>query len=331
MPLKLVEPRPGKTPNYSIRGTYLGQPVNRTAGTPDRKTAQKALRKIKDEIERGVFAPKGAVTFASAALSYLRQGGEDTFIDRLADHFGATPLMLIDQEAIDTAAHLLYPDASDATRNRQVYTPMSAILKHAKMSFPLKRPKGAQGTRKTEWMTPDQAERLLDAAERKDAEFRVFLALLCYTGLRLGEALNIECKHVDLSQAMIFVPKTKNGDARAVHVPPSLKVELANHPRGMERSGYLFRFRKNGHLYNLMREAKTKAGLPSITFHTCRHTWATWMRRYAKLDVKGLVGTGAWKDEKSAARYQHVVVTEEAQRADMLPVLKSGKRGKSVD
>ena len=40
------------------------------------------------------------------------------------------------------------------------------------------------------------------------------------------------------------------------------------------------------------------------------------------LNGSGLVGTGAWKDRKSVARYAHVVVTEEAQRAAMLPVEK---------
>lgn len=332
MPLKLIDPRPGKTPNYAIRGTYHGIYVDRTAGTPDRKKAAKLLNKIKDDIERGVHTPKGAITFAKAALSYLRSGGEATFMHRIVEHFGMLPLMDIDQAAIDEAAAQLYPKASAATKNRQVYTPVSAILKHAKVEYPIRRPKGAQGQIKAEWMQPEQAERLLMAAEEKDAEFRVFLALLLYTGLRLSEALNLMCAYVDLKEATIFIPKTKNNDPRAVHIPPPLIAELANHPRGLARPREtLCRFRKNGHLYTMMKEAKTKAGLPNVTFHTFRHTWATWMRRYAKLDTKGLVGTGAWRDEKSAARYQHVIVTEEAQRADLLPVVKSGKRGKTVE
>jgi len=331
MPLKLQDPRPGKSSNYSVRGTYLGVTVDRTTGTSDRRKAQKALNAIRDEIERGAFVPKGALTFAEAALSYLKSGGDGRFLKPLTEHFTTTPMMSIGQDQIDEAAHLLYPDASPATRNRQVYTPMSAIMQHAKMNVRLRRPKGAQGSQKTEWMTPEQAERLLIAAETEDAEFRVFLALLCYTGLRLSEALAVECQQIDLEHMMIFVPKTKNGDARAVHIAQPLVVELANHPQGLSRQGRLFRFNKNGRLYTLMRKAKTKAGLPNVTFHTCRHTWATWMRRFGKLDTKGLVGTGAWKDEKSASRYQHVVVTEEAQRADMLPVLKRAKRGKIVE
>jgi hypothetical protein len=49
------------------------------------------------------------------------------------------------------------------------------------------------------------------------------------------------------------------------------------------------------------------------------------MRRYAGLDTKGLVATGAWKDRKSADRYEHVQVSEEARKAVLLPTPKVRK------
>jgi integrase len=332
MPLKLHDPRKGKSPNYSIRGTYLGITVERTTGTADRKVAARILAKVKDDIERGAYAKKGGLTFAAAALAYVKNTGVKDFIKPIAKHFGNTPLIQIDQFSIDDAATTLYPNASPATRNRQVYTPVSAILKFAKVDYEIKRPKGSQGVSKTEWMTPEQAERLLDCAEQLDPEFRVFQSMLLYTGLRLSEALHVQVSDLDVAGQVIFIPKTKNELPRAVHVPPQLLEEFARHPRGVARPNeMLFRFHKNGHLYTLMRKAKTAAGLPNVTFHTFRHTWATWMRRFAKLDTKGLVGTGAWKDEKSASRYAHVVVTEEAQRSDMLPTLKRAFRAKVVE
>jgi hypothetical protein len=53
-----------------------------------------------------------------------------------------------------------------------------------------------------------------------------------------------------------------------------------------------------------------------VNFHTFGHTWGTWMRRYGGLEVRGLVGTGRWKN----ARYAHVVVSEESRRVEQLPV-----------
>lgn len=64
-------------------------------------------------------------------------------------------------------------------------------------------------------------------------------------------------------------------------------------------------------------------GLDSVNFHTFCHTYATWMRRYAGRDTKGLVGTGRWRSEQSASRYAHVVPSEDARAAVDLPV---GKR-----
>lgn len=328
MPLKLSPPRPGKTPNYSIRGTHFGIVVDRTAGTPDRKTAQKVLNRIKDDIERGAYARKGEVTFADGALSYVRNGGETTFLAPLVEHFKTTPLKEIEQADIDEAAVLLYPTGSAATRNRQVYTPISAILKHNKINVALKRPKGAQGEVKVDWLWPEQAAVFLEAAGEIDLEFQIFLTLLLYSGPRLTEALNIEIDDVRLSESFAFCGKTKNGAPRPMHLPPVVVAALANHPRGLDRPNErLFRFKKNGHLYNLLKDVKTRARLPQAGFHMLRHTWATWMRRYGGLDTKGLVGTGAWKDEKSASRYQHVVVSEESQRADRLPVPK--RRGRT--
>jgi hypothetical protein len=44
------------------------------------------------------------------------------------------------------------------------------------------------------------------------------------------------------------------------------------------------------------------------------------MRRYADLDDRGLLDTGAWKDPKSACRYTHTIVSQSAMKADLLPI-----------
>ena len=54
-----------------------------------------------------------------------------------------------------------------------------------------------------------------------------------------------------------------------------------------------------------------------MNFHTFCHTYGTWMRRYAGLDVRGLVGTGRWDSMQSAERYAHVVASEEAMAANI--------------
>ena len=224
----------------------------------------------------------------------------------------------------------LYPRATPATRNRQVYSPVSAILKMAGVEIPLKRPKGASGVRRTFWLAPDQAERVLAAATARDAEFGLFLAFLLYTGCRLTEGLGADLESMSLAEGWAYLRETKNGAPRLVHFPPVLVAALAGHPRGLDRKGKLFRFGKNGRLYTWLDEAAKAAGIvipTGVAFHAFRHTWGAWMRRYGGLDTTGLVGTGAWKSRQAAAVYEHAIATEEARKADLLPNVWIG-RGK---
>jgi integrase len=323
MPLKVIPPRAGKSKNYSVRGTYLGIAVDRSTKTPDRAKAKQVQKRIERDIERGAFSDKPVLTFAKAMTGYLQAGGEDRFLTALLEHFKEKPLADIDQAAIDEAAVALYPNADNATRNRQVYTPVSAILKRSGIEFSLHRPKGAQGKVRTNWLWPEQAYRIFDRAHENSPEFAVLLTVLCYTGLRLEEGLCLTCDNVRLSESYAYVPDTKNGDPRAVFLPPAAVAALANHPRGLERAGeYVFRFHKSGALYTKLKKVFAAAGVPLQRregFHIFRHTYGTWMARYGGLDAKQLRDTGTWKDMKSAARYSHAVVSEEAQKAILLP------------
>lgn len=334
MPLTLKAPRIGKSPNWTIRGTYLGVEVDRTTGTDRKEVARKILKKIESEIERGSYAPAGAPTFEDACITYLRAGGDATFVGALKDHLGRTLLAKIGQEQIDAAAVALYPHGSPATRNRQVYTPMSAILKAAGIDTPLKRPKGSRGRRRLFFLQVEQAERVIDATYDIDEEFGIFCLTLLYTGCRLNELLGAQIEAMNLTEAWAFVAETKNDDPRLVHLPPVVVAEIANHPRGVDRKGKLFRFSKCGRLYTWLNTACERAGValpPRLAFHVFRHTWGAWMRRYAGLDTTGLVATGAWRDRQAASIYEHAIASEEAMKSDLLPVVgRTGKiRGKA--
>lgn len=321
MPLKLVPPRADRSPFWYVRGTHRGVTLDRSTKETERHKAARWLRKWKEDIDSGLLSGRSDPTFLDAAVNYMAASGVERFVQPLVDHFGVTDLRLIDQAAIDTAALRLYPTASPATRNRQVYTPVSSVLKHAGVTMALKRPKGAHKLPPIKWLWPEQTERLFNAAKKVDAEFAAFLTLLCYTGLRLSEACHLKLDNLRLKESFVFLPDSKNDEPRAIHLPAIVVAALASHPRGLDRSGTIFRFRKNGRIYTLLRKVKTAAGadLSWVGFHTFCHTYATWMRRYGGVDQRGLVGTGRWKSEKSAARYAHVVTSEEARKADLLP------------
>jgi integrase len=318
MPLTLVPPRKGN-PNWQIRGSYLHvKGLYRSTGTPDERLAKKLLRKMERDIESGAFIRDDPKTFSTAALSYLRAGGERRFIKPLSFHFGDTPLSKIDQDAIDKAAETIYPDADQATRNRQVYTPISAILKHSGIDKPLKRPKGARGKVRIHWLRIQELHRLFSAAWALEPRFGALCVFLFYTGCRLSEALQLRWTQVDLQGKFAFVDKTKNGQPRPIYLPLTVVLALAN----LEVSpSKVFRYTKCGRIYNLLDEAARGAGVTipdGIAFHIFRHSYAALMRRKAGLDTSGLVATGAWKSADAARVYEHVEFSEEAKKAEML-------------
>jgi integrase len=334
MPLKLFPPRPPKNASWTIRGTHFGVRINRSSGARKESLANKVRRKLERDIESGVLTGKTETGFAAAAAAYMKAGGDNRFMRPLILHFGDTPLDRIDQVSIDNAAAEIYPDASAATRNRQVYTPMVAVLRRAGTQTRFKRPLNWKSPKGVSWLQPPQAFAVFTAADDIDAEFGLFLRLLCYTGMRLSEALSVTLDQVDLSDtddAKIYLPRTKNSDARNVRLPPHLVVALANHPRGLDREGRLMRFHVSGRLRTWLSTAMEKAGVSfprrQRGFHLFRHTWATWMRRYGGLDTSGLLETGAWRDRSSAARYEHLDTTEEAKKTDLLPVPKRWEIG----
>lgn len=330
MPLDLKEPRKGKTPYWYVRGTYLGRYVNRSTGVADKTTARKILKEIQREIERGRFDAASGPTFLEASYRYQRETqGAGRFIEKLNSVFANVPVSSITQEMIEDAAHILYPDCTNATRNRAVFTPVSAILRHAGIDIRLRRPEKANGETRQFWLRPEQAQALIAEATRSDAELGCFMLFLLYTGCRLSEALRMTADDVDITNASALIPMTKNGEPRTVHLPPVVVAALANHPRGLRKGERVFRYHAGGKFNRRLHDLAERAGTPfprGVGFHGFRHTFGALMRRYAGLDTTGLVATGAWKSHEAARRYEHAVTSEEAQRADLLPDVTGGLR-----
>jgi integrase len=319
--------------------------VETSSGTPRRSDALKELRRIERVIdEYGQYpAPEvkldpGQPTFLSAAVAYMQAGGERRYVAPLIRHFRETPLPGVNQAAIDAAARTILPNGAPDYRNRAVYAPISAILHHAlgDKCPVIRRPNGSKGREKTDFMWPIDAFAIIEQADGIDAEFGLYLRLLIYTGIRKGEGLSLLSKDIQPGERAAWLRDSKNDDPRMLQLREDLVAPLKAHldANGGER---LFRFNDGGHFKHLLMRAKLAAcGLPCpkrrptgwkppeyrlafVGFHTFRHTWATWMRRYGGADVQGLVETRNWRDPKSAQRYSHVVAREEWERVEKLP------------
>ena len=331
--LKLVPPKAGRTSYFHMRGSYLGHSVNRSTRTGDRKTAAKILAALKRQIERGGYAEEAGPTFSNAATKYMRDQGERRFLTPILLEIGHMPLSKIDADVIESAAIAIYPDATPATRNRQVYTPILAVLKKSKILIAIDRPKGANGTPRQDWLTKEEAGKLIAAAWSRHPRFAALLTFLLYTGCRLSEALRLQVADIHVDEEYAHIGITKNGKPRGAFLPPivlqAIRLALAepgnatwNRPEVPRAKGSVFCLTKSGALYKLLAEIEKVAGVEipaNVSFHVFRHSYGAWCRRYGKLDRAGMVATGAWASSQGAASYDHIEISAAARAVLLFP------------
>lgn len=329
MPLKIR--RRKDSPNWYLRGTVRGIPVDETTGTDRREVANDIRIRLENELlDRSVHGPSAGgapASFVAAALAYLEAASRSRqtkrYVRLLSEHFVGKPLSALTQETADAAARTLYPHATPETRNRQVYTPLAAILHGAGVAIAIKRPKQKKGRNRA--ISQDQAGRLL--AHATGAE-RALLLMLFYTGCRITEALSLEWSAIDLKRRAITFDLTKTDEDGEAPMHEAVLEALAN----LEgREGRVFPWTTRWGAYRALRPICEASGVP-FTPHMGRHSFATWLRQQGK-DLRLVQEAGRWRDIKSVARYSHVERGEVRDAVSMLPMLSSKgrqpKKGKS--
>jgi integrase len=315
MPLKLKR-RPDR-PHWYIHGTVRGITIRESTGVTDQKAAEaiKARREW-EIIQRSVFGAEATATFIGAAVKYMEADGERLYLKPIIAKIGSMPLAKIDQGLIDKTAKELYPEGSPATLNRQVYTPIAAVLNHAAKrglcsKRVIERPLLPLG--RIRWLTFEEAERLIEACS---PHLRPLVVFILGTGARLSEALYLDWRDVDLVRGHVAFLDTKNGEARGVPLHSRIvnELRLLRH-----REGAVFRTQKGrpyaekesggGQIKTAFKGACRRAGITDFSPHDCRHTWATW-HYAANRDLIALMKLGGWKSERMVLRYAHVNVSQ---------------------
>jgi integrase len=349
MPLKLFQ-RKGSA-NWYLRGTLRGVRVYESCGTDEKTVAEEIKAKREWEIlQSSVYGVAASITFNGAVAIYLESDhSEARFLQPLIDHFGSTPIAKIDQAAVDAAAKAIYPGLAPATINRQIYTPITAVINKAAEKgkcapIKFKRPKLPKG--RVRWITHAEAHCLIESCA---PHLKPLVAFLLYTGARCGEALWLDWRHVDLQRGQVQFLDTKNGSDRGVPLHPSLVAILANLPHRegcvFRKQGLLVRGHNSGELVHYLGEpyaaldpdnpldvsagsrikkgfkaACTRAGISNFHPHDCRHTWATWHYQENR-DLNMLMHLGGWSSLSMVLRYAHVNVSHAAPSIQNMPTI----------
>jgi integrase len=299
MPLKLY--RRGQVWHY--RGTVAKRRLRGSTGSEDKATAQQIIADLEAKAWKcHVHGPESVLTFAQAAMLYRQAGKATRHLEPVEDYWRDTPVRQITPGSIRQAAIKLLPWQSAATRNRQVIVPTQAIINHAADSelctkisvkrFPVE-------TKIKEPVTWGWVEAFMANASPHLGALACFMFL---TGARITEALEVRWRDVDLTAGRALIKQTKVGDERRAHLPPPLVAAIANIPSNRDPNERVFRYVRRDTASQPWANACKRAGIKSLTFHCCRHGFATALL-HSGVDPITVAKLGGWKSA------QHVLTT----------------------
>jgi integrase len=289
MPLKIYR-RPGSTV-WQYRGTLAGRRFRGSTGASDKETATRIASEIENKFwKRGLDGKEKALTWPKAVALYISAGKSSRFITTLVKYWGDAKIADINAGSIRQAGIDLYPTAKNSTRNRQVIVPALAVINHCaelQLCPPLKMKRFKVETKIKKPVTLEWINAFRANADRVDI---AVLALFLYgTGARISEALAVRWDDIDFKRRSVLIRQSKLGNERAAHLPPNLVLALANLPRDREPFAIAYTTARDA-----WDRAARAAGIESLTFHSCRHGFATALHDKG-VGVKTIARAGGWK------------------------------------
>jgi integrase len=185
---------------------------------------------------------------------------------------------------------------------RQVIVPTQAIINHCAdmdLCTPIRIKRFKFETKIKKPATLEWVEAFRAHADRPDVGV---LALFMFaTGARIAEALAVRWDDIDLQTRTVLIRQTKIGNERIAHLPRDLMLALANLPRKAKP----FAFAGHSAALGAWERAVEAAGIELLTFHSCRHGFATALLQ-AGVDVVTIAKLGGWKSPAHVfATYGH--------------------------
>jgi integrase len=294
---------------WHYRGTIGKRRIRGSTGHADEGEALKFVAAKEVEIRNGnPSGKKSDLTFAQAAILYLQAEKPVRYIDKVAAYWKNTPVRQINGGAVRQAAIVLHPKAPGATRNRQVIVPTQAIVNFAASLDLCPHLKVKRFPVVTKRKEPASAEWIDAFMAHSSPHLGALACFMFLTGARITEALSVTWGDVDLSRRRAIVRQGKlGGEERNAHLPPVLVAAIANIPGERKPKAKVFGYSTYHTAKWPWRAAIARAGIEDLTFHSCRHGFATAML-HAGVDVITVTKLWGWKDAKHVfSTYGHAM------------------------
>jgi integrase len=165
-----------------------------------------------------------------------------------------------------------------------------------------------ENNEKTRFLTEDERTRLLAACQASKWKPLYLLALLAIsTGARKGELLGLRWADIDLVHRVAHVGHSKNGDPKVLPLIPSV-LELLQAGNGKPTALVFASTRAPGQAFSFeprWSEALRAAKIRGVTFHTLRHSCASFLAQNGAtlLEIADLLGH---RQLSMTKRYSHL-------------------------
>lgn len=179
-----------------------------------------------------------------------------------------------------------------------------------------------EGPLRERYLSREEVPRFLRAlAEENDTLSKSAILLLLFTGCRRNEILSLTWEQVRLDEGRLYLPVTKNGRSRTVHLngkASEVLQELAASRDEDERtrdSQYVFPSRqgtRKGYLYDLRKpllKACAIAGIENFRTHDLRHTFAS-IAVSSGADLYAVQRLLGHRDISMTQRYSHLAAED---------------------
>lgn len=277
-------------------GNWQAQ-VRRRGNKPAAKTfktkieARRWARLLESEIDRGVFVDRAEserTTIAELIDRYLVEvtpskksaRSETCHLTALKRHFGAfSPAALKSTHIAKHRDARLASGIAGATIVKELNL-MSHLLDVATKDWGIglpgnvakqvRRPQVARGRDRR--LMPGEESRLFAACAASRARMLApAVRIALETGMRMGEILALEWRHVDLPARVATLPDTKTGEARQVPLSSAAVAAISGLPRHITRGRVFWSWQRADSLENTWRRAVKAAGIEDLRFHDLRH------------------------------------------------------------
>jgi integrase len=285
-----------------------GKQRKRSTGLAAKKQAQEEADAFVARVKLGNLRGYDAeLTLVEAIIAYEAAGKSARFLDKIAEQWGHVKIRTIKPAWVRAHAKDIYPKVLPSTLNRQVITPLQAVINHAYQAEDgrqIKIEKFAVDPKKKSAVDSEWHEKF--AKHALSFGMAAMARFMYETAARISEACRVQPGDVDLAARTVMLVKTKTKPrlTRVSQPMADMLAELMSRPRIMNRmdkkqANGVFGYASRHAVYNGWKTVCDRANIPYAPPHSSgRVSFATELVVRKGVDAVTAAKLGGWASPK---------------------------------